>query len=348
MKSSEQIKQEIVHSISTFQSPVRVVHCRASELMNEVLDEHPELLFYVKSFSGHAGMSGFEPCATYRLVYFNTDIPIDSIRRAENGAEIENELHSSIGRYQMALVLYIPTTIDTNKVYNDFMISYEGFYSNLLEISCETKSFPDSRFQYVVFRFRYRIGRVKLNMMERAVDEEVERLSRKLFSSEMSSETKAYVAHNYLAKTVEYWLKDGANPLEKSYMQSAYGALINHLCVCQGYAEAYKRLLDSQGIICEVICGKIRGSQEHHAWNVVSFDGKNYYHVDVTWDSHGDGRIDWRYFCNSDQQLNSTRIWTRRSGVICSSTENILAVARKQIASKKLTFLSKGIDKNYL
>lgn len=348
MKNIEQIKQTIIQDLASFKSPIRIAHYRAGELMNEVMEEHPELLFYVQSFSGSVGMLGFDPCATYRIAYSNTDIPIKCVLRVDNQSEIENNLHASIGSYQTVLVLCMPYSIDTNKVYNDFMVSYEGFYSNLLEISCETKTFSSVRTKYAIFRFKYRIGRVKLNMMEKAVDQEVERLSTKLFTSEMSQETKAYIAHNYLAKTVEYWLKEEANPLEKSYMQSAYGALINHKCVCQGYAEAYKRLLDSQGIICEVICGKIRGSQEHHAWNVVSFDGRNYYHVDVTWDSHGSGSIDWNYFCKSDQQLNSTRIWTRKSGVMCSSNENVLAVARRQILSKKLTFLAKGIDKDYL
>ena len=348
MKSVEEIKQEIIQDISSFKTPIRIAHYRATSLMNEVLNEHPELLFYIQSYSGSGGLLGFEPSVVYRIVYSNTEIPLKSVKKVDSQTEMETELHTSIGKYQLVLVLCIPNSINVNKVYNDFMVAYEGFYSNLLEMSCETKSFSELHIQYAVFRFKYRIGRVKLNMMENAVDQEVERLKGKLFLHEMSPETKAYIAHNYLAKNVEYWLKEEANPLEKSYMQSAYGALINHRCVCQGYAEAYKRLLDAAGVTCEVICGKIRGSAEHHAWNVVSFDGRNYYHVDVTWDSRGSGRVDWQYFCKSDQELNSTRIWTKKPGIICSSREDILSIARKQIMSKRLTYLSKGVDKNYL
>ena len=191
------------------------------------------------------------------------------------------------------------------------------------------------------------IGRVKLSMMEHAVDEEVERLGKILFSKDMLPETKAYIAHNYLVKTVKYWLKEEANPLEKSYMQSAYGALINHKCVCQGYAEAYKRFMDSQGVICYVICGKIRGSQEYHAWNVISFDGRKFYHVDVTWDVSDSARASWKYFCKSDAQMSPTRIWTRKSGVICASEDDILSIALRQISSKRLTYRSQGIDSKY-
>lgn len=347
MKSIEQIKKELIQDIASFKSPIHVAHYKAGELMNEVMEEHPELLFYVGRYSWSAGILGGEPCVTYRIDYVGTDIPADRVVRADTPSEVEGRLHGGMEHYLPVLVLYMPDSVDIHKIYNDFMVSYGAFYSNLLGISYETKVFPAARVKYAIFRFSYRIGRVKLNMMERAVDEEVERLSSRLFAPEMSQETKAYIAHNYLAKTVEYWKKEEPNPLERSYMQSAYGALINHRCVCQGYAEAYKRLLDSQGIPCEVICGKIRGSREYHAWNAVSFDGGNYYHVDVTWDSHGGGRVDWNYFCKTDEELSSTRLWTRRSGVICSSNENILAAARGQILSKKLTFLARGIDKDY-
>lgn len=57
--------------------------------------------------------------------------------------------------------------------------------------------------------------------------------------------------------------------------QSAYGALIDGACVCEGYASAYKLLLDAMGIPCEIV------STKSHAWNIVQVDGQ-WYHVDVT------------------------------------------------------------------
>lgn len=148
-------------------------------------------------------------------------------------------------------------------------------------------------------------------------------------------------------KTVSYWLDKDAKPLDKSYMQSAYGALINQKCVCQGYAEAYKRILDSQGITCEVICGKIRGSTEHHAWNVVSFNGKDYYHIDVTWDAQKRGSARYKYYGLTDADLRADRIWTRTSNIICNGKEKILETARLQLARSGSAFSSKGADKEY-
>ena len=67
--------------------------------------------------------------------------------------------------------------------------------------------------------------------MELEVNAEVQRISRMLITPGMPTEAKVYLAHNYLATTVEY-LKNHDNRLEMSYTQSAYGALIRKKCVC--------------------------------------------------------------------------------------------------------------------
>lgn len=65
-----------------------------------------------------------------------------------------------------------------------------------------------------------------------------------------------------------------------------YGALVNHISVCQGYARAYSFLLDKMGIENYLVTSDAL----NHEWNIVYIDGKPY-HVDVTWD---DGAInDW-------------------------------------------------------
>lgn len=208
---------------------------------------------------------------------------------------------------------------------------------------------PDVDYSFCRIDFTYRIGRLKLTMMERTVDKEVERLAGELFTPDMPPETKAYIAHNYLAKTVEYWLKEDADPLEMSYRQSAYGALINKKCVCQGYAEAYKRLLDSQGIDNYVLCGKVKKSEAGigHAWNVVSFDGKEFFHVDVTWDSLGGGLSSNKYFCKSDDFMRPDRMWTRSRRVVCSSAQNILAKVKQDLLLHGMKYRKQGVNPAY-
>lgn len=61
----------------------------------------------------------------------------------------------------------------------------------------------------------------------------------------------------------------------------AYGALIQGMAVCEGYAEMYQYLLYLCGISSHEVVGTASG--EGHAWNLVKLDGK-YYMADPTWD----------------------------------------------------------------
>jgi hypothetical protein len=60
---------------------------------------------------------------------------------------------------------------------------------------------------------------------------------------------------------------------------TAYGALVEHLAVGEGYAMAYKALCDEFGIGCTVVTGRKNGVS--HSWNIVRLDG-DYFHVDVS------------------------------------------------------------------
>ncbi len=66
-----------------------------------------------------------------------------------------------------------------------------------------------------------------------------------------------------------------------------YGALIENTCICEGYAESFKTILDKLNIPCVLVYGDAvdaNGSTEAHAWNEVKMDDGNWYAVDVTWD----------------------------------------------------------------
>lgn len=88
---------------------------------------------------------------------------------------------------------------------------------------------------------------------------------------------KVLAAQIYLRSNVNY-VENG------NYLQhTAYGALVNKEAVCEGYAKAYKLLMDAMGIPCDVVIN------EEHAWNVVCLEG-NWYLVDVTNDdTNGNG-----------------------------------------------------------
>ena len=105
-------------------------------------------------------------------------------------------------------------------------------------------------------------------------------------SSGMTEEQKVRALHDYLVKTVFYDYDGLVNGTYSYEIFNPKGALVNHLAVCQGYAEGFKLLCDKAGITCKVIYGsaysEIMGRQSH-AWNVVKLDDK-WYQIDVTFD----------------------------------------------------------------
>ncbi len=339
------IKATVLSGILAKSAEIKIDHSDPMGIIKEVLDENPTLLVYIGGYSasGHSLLGGY----TIKIKYKNLDIPNTRIFYAKNAEDVNKILHIAMEKFMPDVAIVSNKSLDVAGIVSDFWSYYEGFYSNCMSYSSCVSSFKDNKNHQSVFNFKYRIGRVMLNMMENAVDREVERLRGILFCKGMPDIVKAYVAHNYLAATIEYWYNENATSLEASHMQSAYGGLIDHKCVCQGYAEAYKRLLDIEGIFCDVICGKIKGSLEYHAWNIVRLDGENY-HVDVTWDSESLGIVDFKYFCLSDSSMKSKRYWTRRMNLVCLSDRNIAEAARADIRKNKERYISLGIDKKYL
>ena len=61
---------------------------------------------------------------------------------------------------------------------------------------------------------------------------------------------KIKVVHDYLIDTVNY-----DQSLQKSNIYNIYGALINKEAVCEGYARAFKYVLDDLEIPCITFCG---------------------------------------------------------------------------------------------
>lgn len=72
---------------------------------------------------------------------------------------------------------------------------------------------------------------------------------------------------------------------EAPLTHTAYGNLVNHTSVCDGYAKLFQYLLARCGILSFPVSGVATSASgsENHAWNVVLIDG-DYYLTDVTWD----------------------------------------------------------------
>ena len=132
-------------------------------------------------------------------------------------------------------------------------------------------------------------------------------------TEEMTDIEKCTVIYEYLSGYVQY-SNDLLNALNTSYTFdrgiTAYGAMIDNLTICQGYADAFDMLTSMLGMNCIQIFGQGNGP---HNWNMIELDG-NWYHVDCTWGAGFggvDGRCDWAYLFLSDGQLGKTHSWDR-------------------------------------
>ena len=88
-----------------------------------------------------------------------------------------------------------------------------------------------------------------------------------------SVENKIKLVHDYLIDTIDYDLNAGSS------VYDIYGALVNRRVVCEGYAKAFKYILDDLGIPCIIVCGtgtNSSGNTESHAWNYVQIEDKWY------------------------------------------------------------------------
>ena len=109
----------------------------------------------------------------------------------------------------------------------------------------------------------------------------------------ISRHEKLKLINDYLANNIVYDSNVETNPASNDF--DVYGALINGLCVCEGYAEAFKLLCDREGIPCITVVGTGNGGA--HKWNMVLMEDGEWYTLDSTWNDQGSS-IYYSYFLN--------------------------------------------------
>lgn len=121
--------------------------------------------------------------------------------------------------------------------------------------------------------FTYKYSRDEKKIMDEKLDSGIKKVIEGI-TPDMSDAEKALYVYDYLI------LNCGYDTSHNNY--SAYNCIVDKKCVCQGYALAYKLILqDYLGIDCEIVLS----DSQNHSWNYVKIDGK-WYHVDLT---GGDG-----------------------------------------------------------
>ena len=122
--------------------------------------------------------------------------------------------------------------------------------------------------------------------------------------------------------------------------------MVNKYAYCDGYAAAYKILLNRCGIECIIAEGAT--DVQPHLWNIVKQNGK-YYHIDCTWN---DADVDFvsqlsfhGFFNLSDNAIAKThRIYSDFTLPKCSDEANYYAQINAKIDSPE-SFGEKAADK---
>ena len=143
---------------------------------------------------------------------------------------------------------------------------------------------------------------IKINLSYTEVINDIEN-NRRLFDEAINTvvegakkysldfEKEKYV-HDTLANMLEY---DDAYKDD----QTAFNAMVNHRCVCAGYAKSFQIIMTKLGIPTYYITGEAKGD---HAWNLILLED-GYYNVDVTWDDQID-RVIYKYYNVNESQIS--------------------------------------------
>lgn len=134
-----------------------------------------------------------------------------------------------------------------------------------------------------------------------AADQAAAQAVKKCIKSKMTDKQKAKAIHNYIAKNCVY----GGNTADTF---TAYGALVDHVAVCQGYAAAFNLMAGKCGLQAMTVCGTAQGGP--HAWTYVKI-GKKYRYIDCTWDdtdAAGKGYV-YTYFLVKADKMKEGHVW---------------------------------------
>lgn len=118
-------------------------------------------------------------------------------------------------------------------------------------------------------------------LWEYSEDELVQHIVNSIITPDMDAFTRARVINDYLCRTMTY---------DNSYTHcSTFDALAYGTGVCQGYANAFWRLMNAAGVDTDYVRGYGWSGSDwgRHGWNRSLING-TYYYTDVTWnDSMG-------------------------------------------------------------
>lgn len=163
------------------------------------------------------------------------------------------------------------STVEVEKVFRYFMADNPEFF--WLQNRC---SMVLSGGKVVLVSFFSLYSKETVLSYQAAVDKKIDQYLEGV--SSLSDFKKELWIHDRIANNVKYDSRYTDSPPES---HTIYGALVNNIAVCEGYAKLFKLLLNRLSIECIFVTGT--SNSVAHAWNAVKIDG-SWYYTDVTSD----------------------------------------------------------------
>lgn len=231
---------------------------------------------------------------TYKIDFGDS---FSELLKQENGENLLKQYYQSAIEtylYDNPEVFYLEPTkmyINIRTIKKVFTTTYEvyidsGKEANYLTEECNTKQ--------------------QVLMYENRIEEEANKILSQVEKG--TKYQKILMIHDYLVNNVSF-----EETLSKNNIYNMYGTLVNKEAVCEGYAKAFKYLMDKIGVECVIVIGTAtnsKGETENHAWNYVNLDNK-WYAVDTTWDDpivigHGyvGNDVKYKYFLKGSNTID--------------------------------------------
>ncbi len=223
------------------------------------------LIRFVPSF-GYADLTEAQPIRKENKLYYNTlsrkeqflyDALTDAI---DSYAEYTDEIRCVFTSADFSHV--VQCLISDNPQY--FFVDYNSIESYVSETHTKV-------------RLVYYENEQTVRAMREELDRMADTVMEQLRGTEEDFEKELYL-HDYLVQNCTYLT--GVNG-ENYLSNTAYGALCRGEAYCDGYALAFKLLMNRAGLFCSTVSGLAGDLQ--HMWNLVYINDQ-FYHVDVTWD----------------------------------------------------------------
>ena len=204
--------------------------------------------------------------------YKRTKEEIRSIDYVTDVDALRGKLQEAMETYAPKLVLRIGdyNTFDLEAEVEEIYLDHPEFALELPEVSMEI--YPDNGMQRVLeIKFTYTHSAQELMDYQEELMEQLEQLSL-IYGSSNAEYTNARRFYNRLGRDA---VLDPLRDDSSSMANSAYGALVEGHATSYGFAQAYRLLLESCEIPCQLISGQKNGMAQY--WCLIEIEGSDFY-----------------------------------------------------------------------